>query len=111
MEHYSCNNSHLIYNLITCNDHRTGSFLLSLQYWIALAGAPGSGKTTVGAGVVTALQQLGVPAVLLSMDGFHYYKQELDAMSDPAEVSNFTVYCAIATLECFFALHSSYVTR
>eukprot|EP00953_Heterococcus_sp_UTEX-ZZ885_P012008 6918-Heterococcus_DN1.PRE.3 len=32
-------------------------------------------------------KQLGVSAVLLSMDGFHFYKKELDAMSDPAEVS------------------------
>ena len=50
------------------------------QYWIGLAGAPGSGKSTVAA----ALQeQLGESLTVLPMDGYHYTRRELDAMSDP----------------------------
>jgi pantothenate kinase len=49
------------------------------QYWIGLAGAPGSGKSTVAA----ALQeQLGEALTVLPMDGYHYSRRQLDAMSD-----------------------------
>ncbi|MGV6805419.1 MAG: AAA family ATPase [Ruegeria sp.] len=39
---------------------------------IAVAGPPGAGKSTVAGLARRALQDRGVPAGLLSMDGFHY---------------------------------------
>ena len=51
--------------------------------WIALAGAPGSGKTTLSAQLSEALNRDGVPTVVMPMDGFHYYRKELDMMPDP----------------------------
>eukprot|EP00965_Chrysotila_dentata_P239488 6203133-Pleurochrysis_carterae.AAC.2 len=50
------------------------------QYWVAIAGGPGSGKSTLSAGLADALGQNGV---VLPMDGFHYYKSELDQFEDP----------------------------
>lgn len=50
------------------------------QYWIGLAGAPGSGKSTLTA----ALQmRLGDDLLVLPMDGYHLYRCQLDAMNDP----------------------------
>jgi len=60
------------------------------RHIVGIAGVPGSGKSTVAAQVVALIQQrLGTtpednPAVAISMDGFHYYKHELDAMEDSA---------------------------
>jgi len=62
---------------------------------IALAGGPGSGKTTAAAGVAARLAALvrpgpgaprsgAAPAVVLPMDGFHYTRSQLDAFPDPA---------------------------
>ncbi|KAL6752402.1 putative phosphoribulokinase/uridine kinase [Haematococcus lacustris] len=52
---------------------------------VGLAGAPGSGKSTLARCVVEAVnaQQGAQVAALLPMDGFHYYRRELDAMPDP----------------------------
>jgi pantothenate kinase len=50
------------------------------QHWIGLAGAPGSGKSTLAAAL---RERLGERLTLIPMDGYHYYRQELDAMSDP----------------------------
>ena len=38
---------------------------------IAIAGPPASGKSTLAAGLVVALQQAGVTSQLVPMDGFH----------------------------------------
>ena len=43
----------------------------SARLMIAIAGPPGSGKSTLAEEVVTQLQQAGVAAVLMPMDGFH----------------------------------------
>ncbi|KAK9845962.1 hypothetical protein WJX81_007012 [Elliptochloris bilobata] len=53
---------------------------------IAIAGVPGSGKSSIAAEVCRLLNAaLGRPlAVVVPMDGFHYYRRELDAMPDPA---------------------------
>ncbi len=51
--------------------------------WIAVAGPPGSGKTTMCAQIAEALNKDGVPTAVLPMDGFHYYRKELDMMPDP----------------------------
>jgi len=56
------------------------------KYLIALGGAPGSGKTTSAIRIcdLLNLKKPGICA-MLPMDGFHYYKAELDKMKDPAE--------------------------
>ncbi|KAL4535108.1 hypothetical protein Ndes2526B_g06019 [Nannochloris sp. 'desiccata'] len=57
------------------------------RYVIGVAGPPGSGKSTL-AGEVCHLINLKAGseiAINVPMDGFHYYKRELDQMPDPAE--------------------------
>mmetsp|Transcript_14410 Transcript_14410/g.35231 ORF Transcript_14410/g.35231 Transcript_14410/m.35231 type:complete len:262 (+) Transcript_14410:254-1039(+) len=58
------------------------------QFWITLAGPPGGGKTTMSAQIVKKLSERGVPSVVVPMDGFHYYRRELEAMPDPEEARN-----------------------
>eukprot|EP00300_Choanocystis_sp_HF-7_P010082 c16774_g1_i4.p2 GENE.c16774_g1_i4~~c16774_g1_i4.p2 ORF type:complete len:125 (+),score=25.06 c16774_g1_i4:41-376(+) len=55
----------------------------SKPYWIAIAGVPGSGKSTLTKNLCEALQQLGVSCQTIPMDGYHYYRYELDKMQDP----------------------------
>ncbi|KAG2484293.1 hypothetical protein HYH03_016839 [Edaphochlamys debaryana] len=53
---------------------------------IGIAGGPGSGKSTLALAVVASLNaRRPGSAAVLPMDGFHYYRRELDAMSDPKE--------------------------
>lgn len=56
------------------------------RYLVAIAGIPGSGKTTTAEAVV---QQLNtdpkIHAALLSMDGFHLSRAELDQLPDSTE--------------------------
>ncbi len=52
------------------------------QYWIGIAGPPGSGKSTLA---VALQEELGSGLTVIPMDGFHYYRRELDAMPDPVE--------------------------
>ena len=54
----------------------------SEQFWLGIAGAPGSGKSTMSAAL---LERLGPLAIVIPMDGYHYYRRELDRMSDPEE--------------------------
>jgi pantothenate kinase len=49
---------------------------------VAIAGCPGSGKTHTAATLATHLQ-LADAVQVVSMDGWHYYRHELDQMSDP----------------------------
>eukprot|EP00960_Hanusia_phi_P002234 64424-Hanusia_phi.AAC.1 len=39
------------------------------QLWIALAGPPGSGKSTICSKLVKSLTARGIPAAILPMDG------------------------------------------
>ncbi|OMH36203.1 uridine kinase [Motiliproteus sp. MSK22-1] len=50
------------------------------QYWIGLAGVPGSGKSTIAAELKHRLESL---LTIIPMDGYHYYRHELDQMDDP----------------------------
>lgn len=54
---------------------------LSSHLWIGLAGAPGSGKSTFASKLKT---QLGERMIVVPMDGYHFYRHELDTMPDPA---------------------------
>ncbi|KAK9413419.1 putative Phosphoribulokinase/uridine kinase [Seiridium unicorne] len=52
---------------------------------VALAGVPGSGKSTVSGALIKALFQRGIfDVVVVPMDGFHYTKATLEGFSDPA---------------------------
>lgn len=61
---------------------------------IAISGIPGSGKTTLAATVTKRLNELSSSlhgkrstpfiASFVPMDGYHYYRSQLDAMPDPA---------------------------
>ena len=50
------------------------------HYWIGLAGAPGSGKSTLAAALTERMAGL---LTVIPMDGYHYYRHELDAMAEP----------------------------
>jgi pantothenate kinase len=52
------------------------------QLWIGLAGAPGSGKSTLAKSLKTSLGDL---LVVIPMDGYHYYRHQLDNMDDPQQ--------------------------
>jgi pantothenate kinase len=53
------------------------------------AGSPGSGKSTLAQHVAQRITQLSQQrglsrtAAVAPMDGFHFYKKQLDAMPDP----------------------------
>ncbi|KAH7121759.1 phosphoribulokinase/uridine kinase [Dactylonectria estremocensis] len=51
---------------------------------IALAGVPGSGKSTICAALLQALREHGIDDVsVLPMDGFHHTRATLSSFSDP----------------------------
>ncbi|KAF4414872.1 panthothenate kinase uridine kinase-related [Fusarium acutatum] len=53
---------------------------------IALAGVPGSGKTTISDALVKELKKNGISDVaVLPMDGFHYTRATLSSFDDPDE--------------------------
>ena len=53
-----------------------------MQFWIGLAGGPGSGKSTLAKALK---ERLGKLLTIIPLDGYHYYRSELDGMQDPAE--------------------------
>ncbi|KAJ5160921.1 uncharacterized protein N7482_007925 [Penicillium canariense] len=56
------------------------------RYLVTIAGVPGSGKTTTAQAVVQHLNKdPQIHAALLSMDGFHLSRSELDAFPNPKE--------------------------
>jgi pantothenate kinase len=52
------------------------------QFWIGLAGGPGSGKSTLAEALKTRLGEL---LTIIPLDGYHYYRSELDGLDDPEE--------------------------
>jgi len=51
---------------------------------VAVCGAPASGKTTLTQEVGRRLNDdQHIPTTVVPMDGYHFYKHELDAMPDP----------------------------
>ncbi|KAL4429348.1 hypothetical protein ABPG77_005122 [Micractinium sp. CCAP 211/92] len=60
---------------------RSGS---SQSPWlVGVAGVPGSGKSSLVQAVCARLNARGIPAVVVPMDGFHYFRRQLDQMPDP----------------------------
>jgi len=56
------------------------------KHFVAVVGSPGSGKSTL-TNTVCKLVNIKRPGscTIIPMDGFHYYKRELDQMKDPVE--------------------------
>ena len=52
------------------------------QLWIGLAGGPGSGKSTLAKALK---ERLGELLTIIPLDGYHYYRSELDRMADPEQ--------------------------
>ncbi|KAJ8908042.1 hypothetical protein NDN08_008139 [Rhodosorus marinus] len=52
---------------------------------IGIVGAPGSGKTTTARDIKKRLQRKGLKCVPLPMDGFHFYRNQLDLFENPVE--------------------------
>lgn len=55
------------------------------RYVVGVVGPPGSGKSTLAKQVVHIINSIQEEecAVMLPMDGFHYYKRQLDEFDDP----------------------------
>jgi pantothenate kinase len=53
------------------------------KLFIGICGIPGSGKSTLSEGIVRELDKVGCKSLVVPMDGYHYYKAELDRMPDP----------------------------
>ena len=55
------------------------------QFWLAIVGAPGSGKSTLSAELLRRFSTGSeAGAVVIPMDGYHRYRAELNVMPDPA---------------------------
>ena len=51
---------------------------------MGIAGIPGSGKSYFSKGLKSYLKgEFGVNALIIGMDGYHYYRKQLDQMEDP----------------------------
>ena len=60
------------------------------QYWVGIAGAPGSGKTTLVTDLVLELQAAhGLATTGIPMDGYHYSRAELDTFENPEKGHRF----------------------
>lgn len=55
------------------------------RYLISLAGVPGAGKTTFATAMANILSKEVAKTLILSQDGFHLYRSELEAMPNSAE--------------------------
>ncbi|KAI5956040.1 hypothetical protein KGF57_003526 [Candida theae] len=55
------------------------------RYLISLAGVPGAGKTTFASTMAASLTKEVAPTIVLSQDGFHLYRSELQAMPNAEE--------------------------
>lgn len=86
------NNGHLlarhIHSKVTARRASTSSSERKPLYLHGIAGVPGCGKTSTAKIAAEFLNEKLSPRVstkVLSMDGFHYYRRELDKFDDPKE--------------------------
>lgn len=61
--------------------HQSNEF----RYLISVAGVPGAGKTTFANKMAMELSKQVAPTMVLSQDGFHLYRSELQAMPNAEE--------------------------
>jgi pantothenate kinase len=66
----------------------------SKRYMIAVAGAPGSGKTTLAGALHHALKAKGETAIVVPMDGFHFDDSVLNARGHRARKGAFHTFDA-----------------
>ncbi|MGB7343883.1 MAG: hypothetical protein WBD20_06705 [Pirellulaceae bacterium] len=52
------------------------------QFWLGVVGAPGSGKSTLSNALC---KEIGDESVIIPMDGYHFYRAQLDVMPNAAE--------------------------
>ena len=50
------------------------------KFWLGVVGSPGSGKSTLAEALK---QRIKESLTVIPMDGYHYYRHELDQMDDP----------------------------
>jgi pantothenate kinase len=62
---------------------------LTGQLWIGISGGPGSGKTTLSGSVSNLLNAASVKTQVVPMDGYHYYRRQLDQMENAEEAHKF----------------------
>ena len=54
--------------------------------FVGVAGTPGGGKTYFAENVRKLLEERhGINAIVVPMDGYHYYRKQLDKFDDPEE--------------------------
>jgi len=77
--------SHTSLNGMHATHEDDASTPCNVQYLIGVAGAPGSGKSTMTAQVCARVNSLAGKevAVVVPMDGYHLTRAQLDQMSDP----------------------------
>jgi pantothenate kinase len=56
----------------------------SRRYLVGIAGPPGSGKSLLAEELLRAVRELGTRAQLITQDGFHYTRAQLDRFERPA---------------------------
>ena len=61
-------------------ERKNGAILI-----VGIGGVPGAGKSLFARRVIEKLNENDVCAVQVPMDGFHFYRAELDKFDDPAE--------------------------
>lgn len=71
-----------IQDIISELSERYNSLANQEQYWIGLAGGPGSGKSTICEQLLSAL---GQKLTVIPMDGYHFYRSQLDAMENSTQ--------------------------
>lgn len=62
------------------DERKNGGILI-----VGIGGVPGAGKSLFARRVIEKLNENDVCAVQVPMDGFHFYRAELDKFDDPAE--------------------------
>jgi pantothenate kinase len=85
----SCRNMEDVYTALTARVLKRADSVLSnastKRYIIGIAGGPGSGKSTLAKTICKRLNKVENKrvAVNVPMDGFHFYKKQLDTFPDP----------------------------